>query len=51
METCWRGTHRRGRAPLPRAARKTTTYPIEDGEQAYADMHAGKIIGRAVLVP
>ena len=30
---------------------KTTTYPIEDGEQAYADMHAGKIIGRAVVVP
>jgi alcohol dehydrogenase, propanol-preferring len=30
---------------------KTTTYPIEDGEQAYADMHAGKIVGRAVVVP
>jgi len=30
---------------------KTTTYPIEDGENAYADMHAGKIIGRAVVVP
>lgn len=30
---------------------KTTTYPIEDGEQANADMHAGKIVGRAVVVP
>ena len=30
---------------------RTTTYAIEDGEQAYADMHAGKIIGRAVVVP
>jgi alcohol dehydrogenase, propanol-preferring len=30
---------------------KTTTYTIEDGEQAYADMHAGKIVGRAVVVP
>ena len=30
---------------------KTTTYPIDDGENAYNDMHAGKIIGRAVVVP
>ena len=30
---------------------RTTTYPIDDGEQAYAAMHAGKIIGRAVVVP
>ena len=29
----------------------TTTYPTEDGEQAYANMHAGKIVGRAVVVP
>ena len=30
---------------------KTTTYPIEDGEQAYHDMHAGSIVGRAIVVP
>lgn len=30
---------------------RTTTYPIEDGEKAYDDMHAGKIVGRAVVVP
>lgn len=30
---------------------RTTTYPIEEGEQAYADMHDGKIIGRAIVVP
>ena len=26
-------------------------YPIEDGEKAYDDMHADKIVGRAVVVP
>ncbi|WP_110240010.1 NAD(P)-dependent alcohol dehydrogenase [Nocardioides gilvus] len=30
---------------------RTTTYPITDGEQAYDDMHAGRIVGRAVIVP
>ena len=30
---------------------RTTTYAIEDGEQAYEDMHAGTIVGRAVVVP
>ena len=30
---------------------KTTTYPIEDGEQAYHDMHTGSIVGRAIVVP
>jgi propanol-preferring alcohol dehydrogenase len=30
---------------------KTTTYAIEDGEQAYRDMHAGSIVGRAIGVP
>jgi D-arabinose 1-dehydrogenase-like Zn-dependent alcohol dehydrogenase len=30
---------------------KTTTYAIEDGEQAYRDMHAGSIVGRAIVVP
>lgn len=29
----------------------TTTYPIEDGERAYDDMHAGRVTGRAVVVP
>ena len=30
---------------------RTTTYAIDDGEQAYDDMHAGRIVGRAVVVP
>lgn len=30
---------------------RTTTYPIDDGEQAYDDMDAGRIVGRAVVVP
>ncbi|QCX27914.1 NAD(P)-dependent alcohol dehydrogenase [Nocardioides jishulii] len=30
---------------------RTTTYPITDGEKAYEDMHAGRIVGRAVVVP
>ena len=30
---------------------RTTTYAIEDGERAYDDMHAGRIVGRAVVVP
>lgn len=30
---------------------RTKTYPITDGEQAYDDMHAGRIVGRAVIVP
>ncbi|MBM9459714.1 NAD(P)-dependent alcohol dehydrogenase [Nocardioides sp. zg-536] len=29
----------------------TTTYPITEGEQAYEDVHAGRIVGRAVVVP
>ncbi|MBE7325260.1 NAD(P)-dependent alcohol dehydrogenase [Nocardioides sp. Y6] len=29
----------------------TTTYSIDDGEKAYDDMHAGRITGRAVVVP
>lgn len=29
----------------------TTTYPIDEGERAYDDMHAGRITGRAVVVP
>lgn len=29
----------------------TTTYSIDDAEQAYADMHDGKVVGRAVVVP
>jgi propanol-preferring alcohol dehydrogenase len=30
---------------------RTTTYALEDGERAYEDMHAGTIVGRAVVVP
>lgn len=30
---------------------RTTTYPIADGEKAYDDMQAGRIVGRAVVVP
>lgn len=29
----------------------TTTYSIDEGPQAYEDLHAGKITGRAVVVP
>jgi len=28
-----------------------TVYPLEDGAQAYRDLHAGKVSGRAVIVP
>jgi alcohol dehydrogenase, propanol-preferring len=30
---------------------ETKQYPIEDALQAYADLHDGKIRGRAVVVP
>ena len=30
---------------------RTTTYPIEDGEQAYHDMHAGRSSGERSLFP
>ena len=30
---------------------KTTTHLIVEGERACADMHAGNIVGRAVVVP
>lgn len=30
---------------------RTTTYALTDGEKAYDDMHAGRIVGRAVVVP
>ncbi len=38
-------------ARLDRITVETKTYPLDDGPQAFADLEAGRVAGRAVLVP
>lgn len=56
LQTTYWGTRPELAEVLALAARgllrpKVTTYPLDDGPQAYRDLQAGSIEGRAVIVP